>query len=90
MEYTFYLIANYVCVIGATLLSLFLIVVVLVQPGNSNGISALGGSADTFYNRGKGKTLESKLKKLTFISMAIIAVLMIAYFIIQTVWAPSF
>ena len=86
MEYTLYLIANLVCVIGSALLALFTIVVILVQPGNSNGISALGGNADTFYNRGKGQTLESKMKKLTFISLAVMAVLMLAYFLIQALW----
>ena len=86
MEYTLYTIANLVCVIGAALLAIFIIVVVLVQPGNSNGISALGGSADTFYNRGKGQTLESKLKKLTFISLGIMAALMLAFFLIQALW----
>jgi len=74
------------CVIATALLAIFIIVVVLIQPGNSNGISALGGSADTFYNRGKGQTLESKLKKLTFISLALMAIFMLAFFIIQTVW----
>jgi len=83
---TVYTIANLVCVIGAALLAIFIIIVVLIQPGNSSGISALGGNADTFYNRGKGKTLESKLKKLTFISLALMAIFMLAFFIIQTVW----
>lgn len=77
---------NLVCVVGSALLAIFIIVVVLVQPGNSNGISALGGNADTFYNRGKGQTLESKLKKLTFISLGVMALLMLGFFIVQTVW----
>lgn len=78
--------ADYVCVIGSALLALFIIMVVLIQPGNSNGISALGGNAETFYNKGKGKTIESKLKTLTFISLGLMAIFMLAYFIIQTVW----
>lgn len=63
--------------------AIFVIVVVLIQPGNSNGISALGSNAETFYNKDKGKTLESKLKKLTYVSLAIMALFMIAFFVIQ-------
>ena len=78
--------ADYVCVIGAAILAIFIIIVVLIQPGNSNGISALGGNAETFYNKGKGKTIESKLKILTFVSLGLMAIFMLAYFIVQTVW----
>ena len=86
VQSTVFTIVNLVCIIGSALLALFIIVVVLVQPGNSNGISALGGNADTFYNRGKGKTLESKLKTLTFICLGLMALFMLSFFIIQTVW----
>ncbi len=65
------------------LCAIFVIIVVLIQPGNSNGISALGSNAETFYNKDKGKTLESKLKKLTYVSLAIMALFMIAFFVIQ-------
>ena len=74
------------CIIGAAVLAVFIIIVVLIQPGNSNGISALGGNAETFYNKGRGKTIESKLRMLTFISLGLMAIFMLAYFIVQTVW----
>lgn len=70
-------------IVGALICAIFVTIVVLIQPGNSNGISALGSSAETFYNKDKGKTLESKLKKLTYISIAIMALFMIGFFIIQ-------
>ncbi|MBO7525729.1 MAG: preprotein translocase subunit SecG [Clostridia bacterium] len=76
---------DYICVIGSVILALFIIIVVLIQPGNSNGISALGGNAETFYNKGKGKTIESKLKILTFVSLGLMAIFMLAFFIIQ-IW----
>ena len=79
-----YDILNYFTLFGAMLCALFVIVVVLVQPGNSNGISALGNNAETFFNKDKGKTLESKLKRLTYICIAIIAVLMIVFLLIQS------
>lgn len=70
-------------IVGALLCAIFVIIVVLIQPGNSNGISALGSNAETFYNKDKGQTLESKLRKLTYISIAIMAVFMVGFFIIQ-------
>lgn len=72
-----------VCVVLATLCALFIIVVVMIQPGNSNGISALSGSSDTFYGKNKSKTVESKLKRLTVICLIVMIVLMIAFYLIQ-------
>lgn len=70
-------------IVVALLCAIFVIIVVLIQPGNSNGISALGSNAETFYNKDKGKTLESKLRKLTYICIAVMAVLMVAFLLIQ-------
>ena len=41
------------------------IVLVLLQPANSSGIDALGGSSETFFGKNKGRTMEAKLVKLT-------------------------
>jgi len=46
--------------------SLFLVVVILFQSGKSAGISgAIGGGADNFFSKGKAKTLDAKLAKMT-------------------------
>ena len=71
------------CLIISALCAIFVIVVVMLQQSNSNGIGALGGQQETFYGKNKGKTLESKLKRLTYICIAIIAVLMIVYLLLQ-------
>ena len=65
--------------------ALFIILVVLFQPGNSSGISALGGSTETFLTKNKGKTFEYKMKVLTVISGIIFAVLSIAFAIIAII-----
>ena len=62
--------------------ALFIILVVLFQPGNSSGISALGGSTETFLTKNKGKTFEYKMKVLTVISGIIFAILSIVFAII--------
>lgn len=59
------------------------IILVMLQPGNSQGIDALGGSSETFYGKNKGKSTEAKLKMWTFICLGVLAVLAIVFFILQ-------
>ena len=65
------------------LCAVFIICVVLFQPSNSSGVSALGGTTETFVSKNKGKTKESKLKKLTVISAIIFCVFAIIFAILQ-------
>lgn len=65
------------------LCALFIILVVLFQPGNSSGVSALnGGTTETFLGKNKSKTFEHKMKKYTVISGIIFTILAIAFAII--------
>lgn len=59
------------------------IVLVLLQPGNSTGIDALGGSSETFFGKNKGRSIESKLKKWAWITLIVIGVLAIVIYIVQ-------
>ncbi|HHW70225.1 MAG TPA: preprotein translocase subunit SecG [Clostridiales bacterium] len=57
---------------------LFLIAVVLLQPGKSAGISgSISGGAETFFGKHKAKTFEGKLQKWTKISAAAFMILTI-------------
>lgn len=82
-NYDVYMILSRICVILSVLCAGFVTIVVMIQSGNSNGVSALGGSSDTFYGKNKSKTVESKLRRLTVICIAIMTVLLIAYYIIE-------
>ena len=73
------------CVIAAALCALFIVVVILLQPGNSDGVSALGGASDTFYGHNKSKTIEHKLKILTAICIGIIMLCMVSFFILALI-----
>ena len=54
------------------ILSLILIVVVLFQSSNQEGLSgSIAGGAETFFGKNKGRTLDAKMKKWT----AVVAVL---------------
>ena len=55
-----------VTLIVQIILSLILIVAVLFQNGNQEGLSgAIAGGAETFFGKNKGRTIDAKLKKLT-------------------------
>ena len=59
------------------------IVLILLQPSNSTGIDALGGSSETFFGKNKGKSIEEKMKKWTWICLAVLVVFSIIFFVLQ-------
>ena len=59
------------------------IVLILLQPSNSSGIDALGGSSETFFGKNKGKSIEEKMKRWTWICLAVLIVFSVAFFIVQ-------
>ena len=65
------------------------IILVLMQPSNSSGIDALGGSSETFFGKNKGKSIEAKMKKWTWICLIVLVIFSIAFYILQleTIWA---
>lgn len=65
------------------------IILVLLQPSNSSGIDALGGSSETFFGKNKGKSIEAKMKKWTWIALAVLVILSVIFFILQRpeIWA---
>ena len=78
---------KYILLVIMALSALFIIIVVLFQPGNSSGISALGGQTETFLSKNKGKTFDHKMKVLTAISGIVFAVLCVVFAIIATLAA---
>ena len=63
------------------LVCLVLIITVLLQEGNSYGLSgSIAGGAETFFGKGKGRTLNGILRTITKIS----AVLFVALSLVLT------
>lgn len=62
--------------------AIFVILVVMFQPGNSSGVGALGGQTETFLSKNKSKTFEHKMKKLTVVSSIIFGVLCVIFAIV--------
>ncbi len=52
-----------------------LTVVVLMQEGKSDGLSALAGSSETYWGKNKGRSLEGNLAKITKIMAAAFIIL---------------
>jgi preprotein translocase subunit SecG len=80
-----YLVLSTICLVLSILAAIFVIIVVIMQPGNSNGIGAVSGQSETFYGKNKGKTLESKMKKLTVIAVIVLAVCMIIFYVLSII-----
>ncbi len=81
--YVAYRAVSLALIIAMGVAALAAIILVMLQPGNSQGIDALGGSSETFYGKNKGRSVEAKLKMWTCICLGILAVFAIAFFILQ-------
>ena len=85
--YKNYKIISIVLIILMALAAIAAIILVLMQPANSSGIDALGGSSETFYGKNKGKSTEAKMRRWTWICLAILVVLAVAFYVIPNVMA---
>ena len=72
------IILNILMVISA----LVLIVTVLMQSSDSDGMGALAGGSETFFGKNKNNTLEGKLANATKISAIVFVVLAILMLIV--------
>ena len=85
--YKNYKIISIVLIILMALAAITAIILVLMQPANSSGIDALGGSSETFYGKNKGRSTEAKMRRWTWICLAILVVLAVAFYVIPNVMA---
>ena len=53
------------------ILSIIMTVIVLMQEGKNNGLGALTGSADTYWSKNKGRSMEGMLVKVTRVLLAL-------------------
>ena len=63
--------------IALILISIVLIVTVLMQEGQRQGLGAIGGGAETFFGKNKAKSMEGRLQNYTKIAAAVFIVLAI-------------
>ncbi|NFL96902.1 preprotein translocase subunit SecG [Clostridium botulinum] len=66
-------------IILLTIVSITLIVVVLMQPSKTNGLSGfMGGGSETFYSKNRTRTSESVLSRITVICSILFAIIVLA------------
>ena len=89
--YSAYRITSLVLIIAMFAAAAAAIVLVMLQPGNSQGIDALSGSSETFYGKNKGRSTESILRRWTIVCLVVLAVLAVAFFILQidAIWGAA-
>lgn len=63
-----------IATIAYIVICIALVIVVLMQEGKTNGLGALGGAADTYWSKNKGRSQEGVLIKIT----RVLAVLFVA------------
>lgn len=64
-------------------MALFLIVAVLIQQGKDKKLSgSIAGGADTYYGKGKGKSWEKILSRLTTVVAILFAILVVAMYVV--------
>ena len=64
-------ILNVIVTVLLVITALVLIATVLLQPGESNGLGAIAGGAETFFGKNKAKTMEGKLALATKLSAVV-------------------
>ena len=86
--YKLYMTLSIVMIVLMGVAALTAIILVLMQPSNSSGIDALGGSSETFFGKNKGKSIEAKMKKWTWICLTVLIIFSIAFYILQleSIW----
>ena len=80
----------YIVLTSAAIALMFLaalaaIILVLLQQSNSEGIDGITGSSETFFGKNKGQSIESKLKKWTWVVLGVLAVIAIIFYVASIV-----
>lgn len=81
--YPLYWTFNIFCLVVIFLTALLTILIVLFQKSNSDGIQGITASSETFFGKHKGNSIEAKLKKWTWICLAVIGVMAIVVYVVQ-------
>ena len=82
-SYAAYRLTSFILIALMGIAAIVAIILVLLQPANSTGLDALGGSGETFFGKNKGKSIESRMKKWTWICLVVLAVFSTAFFVVQ-------
>ena len=67
----------------------FILSVIMQSSQKENMSGIVGGASETFFGKNKGKSIEAKMKKWTWICLAVLVVFSITFYILQLegLWA---
>ena len=82
-----YIVLTSIALILIFIAALSAIILTMLQKSNSDGIQGITASSETFFGKNKGRSIESKLKKWTWILLGVIAGLSIVVYIVYIVLA---
>lgn len=82
-QYTIYITFTLLFIVLMFIAALVAIIAVLFQKSNSDGIQGITATSETFYGKNKGRSIESKLKKWSWITLGVLGVLSIVVYIVQ-------
>ncbi len=57
-----------------------MVALVIMQEGNSQGLGSIGGAADTFFGKNKGRSIDVVFKKITTVLGVVFAVVTIVLY----------
>lgn len=80
--YQAFVVLRTIAIVAMFLAALAAIILVLLQQSNSEGIQGITGSSETFFGKNKGQSIESKLKKWSWICLGVLAFLALAFYIV--------
>lgn len=81
--YTVYTVFSIIFMVLMVLLSVAMIIIVVLQQGNTNNLGAIAGGAESFFGKNKARSLDGKFKLWTVIIAAAILVCSILFFVFQ-------
>ena len=73
-EYTIYITFTLIFMALLFIAAIVAIIVVMFQKSNSDGIQGITATSETFFGKNKGRSIESKLKKWTWITLIVLGV----------------
>ncbi|HIR99373.1 MAG TPA: preprotein translocase subunit SecG [Candidatus Coproplasma avistercoris] len=82
-QYTIYITFTLLFIVLMFIAALVAIIAVLFQKSNSDGIQGITATSETFYGKNKGRSIESKFKKWSWITLGVLGVLSIVVYIVQ-------
>ena len=84
-------ILEYVLLVVLLLSAVFIVVAVLLQKSNEDGLSgAISGNSETFYGKDKSSSSDRMLYKWTLIAGIVFAIAVALVFVIQPDYAESY